>query len=668
MSKEPSLTDLKGDYENAKSYHQSVLARIEEWRTILLAPDRNFGKNRSKITPKVVKKQAEWTYPILEEPMLSSKEMFDLSPVTYEDPEVVRNVSKIINHQFNKEIDKVKLITDATRRFVDDGTCIIKIGWDRREKYHIEEVEEEVEVTVEDASIRQKMLIAGYKPVYRKKVKNKKVVKELVKNAPYLEVLDPAMVIVDPNAQGDLDKAQFIIEEFDTNLSNLKKAGIYKNLDELEQKIEQNIMEETTDELGDKDDSFMFNDKARRVIRAVRYWGYWDFDGKGMTSPFVATWVGNILIHLERNPVPYLGLPFEVSHYKPVFKSNYGEPDAEIIKDNQEIIGAITRGYIDTLGRSASGQTGIQKGFMDAINKQKFQNREDYEYNPGADPKQAIHIHDFPELSQSALNILQMQENDVESLTGRKAWSTGLSGSSLGDTAAGVRSVMDSSAKREMGILRRFSAMFERIARKIISMNQVFLTNEQIIRITNNQTLVLNRDKDISKYDIKINIETPEAKKAKVEKIAFMLQTMGNNMPFTFTQKLLAKMYDLEDMPELAKEIREYKPEPDPEQELRMKILQAEYQKLIGTAQNQGATAQLRTAQAQETGIKAQKEMIEAQRLAQGIDRMDKFQEVGMKHKVDLAKERIKAGMVDNQMNKAILGKIVEKRMENETK
>jgi len=431
----PKLDALKQDYLSAKNYHGNIIAKIQEWRTILLAPDRNFGKNRSKITPKIAKKQAEWTYPIIEEPMLSNKNMFSVDPVTAEDPQLATENATILNHQMNKEIDKVKVISDATRRFVDDGTCIIKIGWDRKETYKYEFEPVFVWVPIEDPLLRQEAIMSGIPPYERvqkgwKKVKKRKI----IKNAPLLEVMDPAMVIIDPNAQGDIDKAQFIIEEFDSNLSNLRKKGIYKNLDLVEKKLSDDI-KDTTNELPNddlKDDTFNFNDNPRKIFRVIRYWGYWDIDGKGTTSPFVATWVGDVLIHIERNPTPYIGLPFEIAHYKPVHKSNYGEPDAEIIKDNQEIIGAVTRGWIDIMGRSASGQTARMKGYVDKLNKIKMENGEDYEYNAGIDPQIGIHMHQFPEIGQTPLTMIQMQENDAESLTGRKAFYGGISGSALG--------------------------------------------------------------------------------------------------------------------------------------------------------------------------------------------------------------------------------------------
>ena len=138
-------------------------------------------------------------------------------------------------------------------------------------------------------------------------------------------------------------------------------------------------------------------------------------DGR-IAKPFVATWVGQTLIRLEENPFPDKKIPFVFVSLLPKRKSVYGEPDGELLIDNQKIIGAVTRGMIDIMGKSANGQTGYRKDALDATNKRKFQMGKDYEYNGGVDPRLAFHMHTFPEIPASAQFMLQQQNFDAESL------------------------------------------------------------------------------------------------------------------------------------------------------------------------------------------------------------------------------------------------------------
>ena len=143
-------------------------------------------------------------------------------------------------------------------------------------------------------------------------------------------------------------------------------------------------------------------------------------------------------------------------------KSIYGEPDGKLIEDNQDILGAVTRGMIDILGRSANGQVLMTKGLLDQANQKKYEQGDNAFINPGFDPRNSIHMQTFPEIPNSALQMLNLQNQEAESLTGVVAFNTGISGNALGNTATGVRGALDSASKRELGILRRLSAGIEK--------------------------------------------------------------------------------------------------------------------------------------------------------------------------------------------------------------
>ena len=66
---------------------------------------------------------------------------------------------------------------------------------------------------------------------------------------------------------------------------------------------------------------------------------------------------------------------------------------------------------------------------------------------------------------------------EAESLTGVKSYNQGITGDSLGQTAQGVKSVLDSATKRELGILRRLADGLKKVARKIIAMNALWLND-----------------------------------------------------------------------------------------------------------------------------------------------------------------------------------------------
>ena len=153
---------------------------------------------------------------------------------------------------------------------------------------------------------------------------------------------------------------------------------------------------------------------------------------------------------------------------------------------------------------------------------------------------------------------------------------------------------MDAASKREMGILRRLSNLFVQVGRKIIAMNSAFLDETEVVRITNSEFVEVRRDDLAGNFDLSLSISTAETDDAKAQQLAFMLQTMGNTMGMDLAQIVLSEIAQLRKMPDLAKRIAEYAPQPDP---LQQQIQQAELQKLQ-------AEIMLLQAQAQEAGSK----------------------------------------------------------------
>ena len=622
----PTLANLKADYQEAKPAHDVQVSAINEWLDNLNITNKakiKTPEGNSEIVPKLIRKQAEWRYPALSEPFLSTDDVFNVRPVTWEDRKAAQQNQLVLNHQFNNQIDKVTFIDTFVRAAVDEGTVIVRLGWDfEEEEYegtfpdveyrenpetgplheHLSQMEQESpsqyetdvpeelkqahELTKEHG-IPIEPVIIGSKVETRTRV---------VKNCPTVTICDYHNVIMDPSAMGDVKKARFIIYSFESSLSELKKDKKYKNLDKIN--IEGNSVLGTPDHTGpDNSQSFNFSDKARKKFVVYEYWGFWDIDNTGLVKPFVAAWVGDVMIRLQANPFPDKALPFVVIPYLPVRRSSYGEPDGALLEDNQKVIGAVTRGMIDIMGKSANGQTGIRKDMLDVTNRRKFDKGQDYEFNANVDPRQGVFMHTFPEIPNSASFMLQLQNMEAESLTGVKSFSQGISGAALGDVAAGVRGALDASSKRELAILRRLSNGMIQVGRKIISMNAEFLSEKEVVRISNDEFVAVRRDDLPGSFDLKLSISTAEEDSNKAEELAFMLQTMGNNMDPEMSRMILSDIAKLRKMPDLAKKIEMYQPQPDPlaqqKAQLEIELLQAQIAKENAMAMQYQANAGL---------------------------------------------------------------------------
>ncbi len=348
------------------------------------------------------------------------------------------------------------------------------------------------------------------------------------------------------------------------------------------------------------------------------------------------------MIRLEESPYEDGALPFVLVQYLPT-RGVYGEADAELLADNQRIMGAVTRGMIDLLGRSANSQQGMRKDALDLTNRKKFQDGDDYEFNPGVRPEEMVYMHKYPEIPTSAQYMLQSQQMEAESMIGNKAFSSGISGAALGNTATGARGALDAAARRDLDILNRLASGLVEVARKVISMNKQFLEDNEIVRITNDEFVLINRKDLEGHFDLRMTISTAEVDNQKAQELGFMLQTIGPNMDIEMTKLILSEIATLRKMPTLAKQIQAYAPQPDPLQqlkaELEVKLLEAQIAETMANAQNKGANAQLNISKASTESVKQGN--IQSQTDKNILDFVE--QETGTKQERDLQKQGAQA-------------------------
>ena len=603
-SNEPTCQDLKNDYEKSSSFHEEYKRKLLQY-----AEDREGGKKitarpgKSTARPKVVRKNAEWKYPKLEDPFLNTEDMFEIRPRTWEDTKAAEQNALLLNYQWSTKIPKVKLVNDVVRYLVDEGTVVVKTGWTVKEETVKVMQEEPVYAGPEESIILMERAVnSGEMTVeeFQARMSNgdpmqvgvKMVeveVQKIVKNQPKYEVCNNANIIIDPTCEGNIEEANFIIHEYDTNIAELKAeeyykdpetgevSGVYKNLSIIKYKDGELAYDEHK---SDAYNEFKFTDKARKKLTAYEYWGYWDINGDDTLTPIVATWVGDVLIRLEENPFPHKRLPFSIATYMPIKKEVMGEPDAELIRENQESIGKMTRAAHDITSEQAVGQEFIDETLFPSISvKQQYEKGNTVYYRAGMSPKNSIYKKDIAPVPPSIFNMIQWQQTEAESLTGTKAFSGGISGDALGNSVGGIRSALDATSQRDLSILRRVSELFKDMARLTIAMNQAYLSEEEVIRVTNEEFVTIRRDDLAGEFDLKIDVSTPEKDEDTANKLNMLLQTNASSMDPSEARIYRAKIAKLWKQPDLAKSIETYEPQADPIQQ-QIQMMQLEKAKL----------------------------------------------------------------------------------------
>ena len=637
INKSELLNKLKSDMKAADILRLEWFNKISDYRNQTFGrPYGNEIKGKSQIVSQDIRKQLEWMIPSLADPFLSSPDIIKCNPITWEDVPSARQNELLLNTQFCRKFPRYNFLMKSLKVLAMEGTLVVQTGWD----YEDEEVEEMVETVVIDPESGEEMIIMA-----------KQKVTKVKKNQPTAVVCRNEDIYIDPTCMDNMDKCQFVIHRYETDLSSLRADGRYKNLDQVEKYEGQN---RDNGYYPQDHTYFTFEDKARKKMVMYEYWGNYDVNEDGIAEPIVCSWIGNTVVRLQSNPYPDKKPPFIVVPFNAVPFQIYGDSLASVIGDNQKVKTAIIRGVIDNMAQSNNGQVGMKKGSLDIANRKKFLQGNNFEYNGD---KGDFWQGSYNQIPGSAFDVMTLMNNEIESQTGVKSFSGGITGSALGSTATGARGALDATATRRISLVRNIAEnLIKPLMRKWMSYNAEFLEAEEIVRITNEEFIPIKRDDLTGNIDIDISISTAEDNNAKSQELSFLLQTLGNTMPFEMTQMIIAEIAKLSRMPDLEKRIRDFKQEPDPAaqqmQQAEMERLALENQKLQSEIVRNNARAgedeidiQLKMQKAQVEAAKARKlgseaDMTDLDFLLKndGIDRADKATEREEKRLHDLDK------------------------------
>ena len=638
--KEPKVEDLMGDYKQALPAHKYHISRIQNWLNLLnpITDKTKIKSGRSGVTSRMARKLAEWRYSALASAILNERNLFQVTASSPKFIEASFQNTLVLNYQFNTLIDKVHFINTLVRTMVNEGTAIVRVGWEVEQQtkereipvYEYIEADEQGTMLIMQALEQinqerqqtgitdsaetetfknappdlQESLRATYEygmPVIAQDTGQTQIISEVVstKNRPSVKVINTADLVIDPTCEGDFSKAKFVVYKYQTDLSTLrmmnqKSPNTYNNLKSLDADspvdlgdintlaaLPNEVFSDLLDNNQNIEKSFKFKDEARKQITVYEYWGYWDIDGTGIAQAICATIADGKFIKLERNPFPDNELPFVVIPYLPVKESVYGEPDSELIQDNQQISQALTRAMVDINARSANGQVAMPKGFLDIVNKQRFNRGEDYEYNPVAHPADAIYMHTANELPQSMLAFQQMQYAEAEAITGVKSFSGGIDGNAYGQVAAGMSQAVTAINQREGDIMFRISKGLEKVGNKILAMNMEWLDEEEVISLTQFQFVTIRREDLKGDFHLAVRIKSNSESEGKAQQLTFMAQTLGESADWGLRKLMLMEIGQLYNLDTFVSALKDYEPQPDPiQQEMAQVQLEIEKAKL----------------------------------------------------------------------------------------
>jgi len=633
-------------YQEASECKSELNKKIQEWLDLYDGkPLGNEVDGRSKIVWKLIKKQGKTLSANLAKPFLSSANIVSLDPRTKNDVIKAKIDEKLLNYFWDKEFNKVKFINTLTDIPVKEGTAFIYVSWDK------EVVKNEQTVSVQDPSVLNRFVQKGAKVTQTEDGKYKITFEKVIRNRPHSQIIPNEDIFTDPTAYS-IGECRYIIVRYPTTKEDLLSNPLYdkETVEKFFSKQSHTVGSESADDLHDRDlwrlDTEDNKDKSQDKIYVYEYW--YREKGKIKIKFFLSNSTTEVEVigskDYDFNWYPFIEVPLFDKEF-----SIWGDALAELIADEQKFMTSIVRGVIDNMSMSNNGTKFVRKGALDAINyKRLMSGHPVVEVNATGVPlNQVVVDGHFNELPSSVYNMLQIIENQAEGLTGVNKTMTGISGKELNSPASNFQSMMSQAQVRLLMFTINIQDGLRRMFCKWLQMMMKYLSDEEIEKITGinipelkaKETMKLAKEfgvdelpedvkqkamlliaKEVedmfnrsdSKYDIKFRVGTDGLKSIKINQINMLMQQAGSLVqagacPPDVVQKLLAKLTELLEYPELADEIANYQPQPDP---MAQQMAQVQLAKEMAEAKKSEALAQNALARTKQTEVKAQKEAL----------------------------------------------------------
>lgn len=82
----------------------------------------------------------------------------------------------------------------------------------------------------------------------------------------------------------------------------------------------------------------------------------------------------------------------------------------------------------------------------------------------------------------------------------------------------------------------------EEIGNKVIAMNSAWLSEEEVVQITQDQYITVKREDLQGNFYLNVSIKSNNESEGKAQQLTFLMQTLGNNIPFDMTKMFLIEI------------------------------------------------------------------------------------------------------------------------------
>lgn len=465
----------------------------------------------------------EWALPSLMKVFAGGDEVITVTGVSEEDERNAEVMQELLGYQLQRQNKFFPILYNWMKDALITGMGIVKCYWDRAETYRDETViindrayQELVGTGVEIVSVSPPDQFGDMQVTYKSPY--------YLRNSPKIENILVSEFLYSSDAK-DLNEANFVAHKKKVTMSYLRereREGVYANVDDIKPRNEGAWdVDEVEETIGDGyHQTFTSKEEARKEVTIYECYTKLDINNDGVLEDVIITVCEDTILRLEPN---YMGRHpfFAISPTKDPHRVWVKRSYAELIGELQHLKVALTRQIVQNVALTNDPKMVLAE---DAINI------DDYVEGRAVIRKKADHpMHDVAmampvnQLSPWTFQFLEYIEGQKENRTGITRYNQGLDAHSLNKTATGIQAILGQSSQRLELIARMFAETgIHELFRFMVSLNQKFIDQDTVIRLTNKELHISPDDLD-GNFDLVVNAGITIATK---ESTQMTLQTM----------------------------------------------------------------------------------------------------------------------------------------------
>ena len=529
----------------ANSYFDGTIRpQLEERREIYLAKKEHYEhkfprlSETSEFCSRDIKSTIKWMLPSLVEPFLGTDDPVDIQAVNIEDDEKAKKVQQLLKYQLQRKNAYPAFIESEWKDALKYNWCVAKVWWKReverkRYKQMISSRDTEYVILLEQEEAAGNVEVVDIKPLKEAPdifiLTFDKVT--VTANNPVVQYMSPDELRYTPDGRNVQD-AKFVAHRKIVNGDYLKQKeaeGVYKNVDKAMRDYQNGGGDTRPDELqvlSNKEldtigTRLSDDDLASQQFELYECYLHVDYNNDGRFESVIVHAIGETPIRISKNDMDMAPFFHFSAESDPINAFNESEGFTDDLEQMQDLKTAIFRQIITNVAKNNSPQTFVNNN----VDVDALINNDEYVLCDTTDnPATQVSVGGQLPVSPLSMDVVQYAQNEIEAQSGSTRYNQGLDSNSLNKTATGITAILGQAEKRMKQMSRMFAENFiVPIFKFIILLNQKYMDQEQLIRLTN-KTIVITKDELNIDYNLIINVGLgPGTKEAMIQYLMVMI-------------------------------------------------------------------------------------------------------------------------------------------------